>query len=219
MVLAGFLCLTQLRAHAQDATPSLGDVARQTRLQKQKDVQADKDATAQPANVPNKEATGKDTTPAAVKDSASQPSTTPAKDAAKDGQPKPKHVITNDEIPEHIGPTSTRPNGGNTGNTYNPTEYYPQPSTNGAADQWKQQILSMKSYIANVQAQIANLEQSIHYAGGNCVSNCVQWNERQQQKQQQVEAIKQQLDQMQKRLEEMQEMARKQGFGSSVYDP
>ena len=31
--------------------------------------------------------------------------------------------------------------------------------------------------------------------------------------------MKEQLDQQQKRLEDMQDMARKQGFGSSVYDP
>lgn len=169
-----------LRANTQDS-PSLGDVARQSRQRKQqKDAQGDKDT------------------------------------AAKDAQPgkTAKRVITNDDIPEHVGPTSTNTNVPGT-----PTAYYPQPAVNGAAEQWKQQILSLKSYISSTRAQIANLEQSVHYAGGNCVANCVQWNERQQQKQQQAEAMKQQLDQMQKRLEEVQEMARRQGFGSSIYDP
>ncbi len=207
--------LCPLPAQAQDAPPSLGDVARQARAQKQqKDAQSDKDSTPQTKDAstsPSKQS----------KDATTQSATGMPKDdaATKDSQAKAKHVVTNDEIPEHIGPTSTRPSTGNTGNTgYQPT-YYPQQGSNGAAEQWKQQILSMKGYISNMQAQISNMEQSVHYAGGNCVSNCVQWNERQQQKQQQVEILKQQVEQMQKRLEEMQEMARRQGFGSSVYDP
>jgi predicted ribosome quality control (RQC) complex YloA/Tae2 family protein len=47
----------------------------------------------------------------------------------------------------------------------------------------------------------------------------VQWNERQKEKQQQVERLKSQLEDQQKRLEDMQEQARKQGYGTSVYDP
>jgi hypothetical protein len=47
----------------------------------------------------------------------------------------------------------------------------------------------------------------------------VQWNERQQQKQQQVEVMKSQLEDQQKKLEDMQDSARQQGYGSSVYDP
>jgi len=196
---------------AQDA-PSLGDVARQARQQKQqkdgqgKDIPS-KDVLPQTKDAaPTKTPANPDTQ---AKDSASNPQTAKAA----------KHVFTNDEIPEHIGPTSTRPPGDN--NNVNPVVYYPQQSTpaQGAAEQWKAQISSMKGYIANMQAQIAQLEQSVHYAGGNCFSNCVQWNERQKQKQDQAEMMKQQLAEQQKRLEDMQEMARRQGFGSSVYDP
>lgn len=80
-------------------------------------------------------------------------------------------------------------------------------------------IQAQKNALASLQSEIASLSESIHYAGGNCVANCVQWNERQQQKQQQLEGMKAQLEQQQKRLEDLQESARKQGFGSSVYDP
>ena len=41
----------------------------------------------------------------------------------------------------------------------------------------------------------------------------------QQQKQQEVDTMKAQCEEQQKALEEMQEAARKEGFGSSVYDP
>lgn len=191
---AGALLVAVL-AHAQDAQ-SLGDVARQARLQKQqRDAQAQsKDAEGKDAST--KDAQGKDVTKNALR---SKP---------------PKKVITNDEIPEHVGPTRAA-------NTAQPQTYYPQPSygNSQAAEQWKSQILQMKTYIASMQIEITNLEQSVHYSGGNCGSACVQWNERQRQKQDQVEVMKQQLEQQEKRLEQMQERARRQGFGSSVYDP
>jgi hypothetical protein len=186
-----FLCA--VAAHGQEAQPSLGDAARQARLQKQQ-----KDA--QPT------ASAKDT----------QGKTMPAPQPKDAETPKTKKVITNDEIPEHIGPTRTLPP------AQTPGVNYPQPNYGGGnppAEYWKSQIQAQKNYITSLQSQIASLSNSIQYAGGNCVSNCVQWNERQQQRQQQMEAMKDQLEALQKSLEELQDMARKQGFGSSVYDP
>ena len=207
LVLSGAVALAAV-AGAQDVS-SLGDVARQARQQKQQKDAQSKDTV--------KDST-KDSTPAKpIANADAQP-----KDTANPQAVKPvKRVITNDEIPEHVGPTSTRPpNDNSNNNNYSPAPYYPQQSPGqAAADQWKSQIQAMKGYIANMQSQITQTEQSIHYAGGNCISNCVQWNERQKQKQDQVEMMKQQLAEQQKRLEDMQEMARKQGFGSSVYDP
>ena len=73
--------------------------------------------------------------------------------------------------------------------------------------------------IASLQNEITELSNSIRYAGANCVANCEKWNEHQQQKQEKVEAMKAQLEEQKHHLEEMQEQARKQGFGSSIYDP
>ena len=70
-----------------------------------------------------------------------------------------------------------------------------------------------------MESEIADLSESIRYAGANCVANCVEWNERQKQKQDQVESMKAQLEEQKKQLENMQDSARKQGFGSAVYDP
>ena len=79
---------------------------------------------------------------------------------------------------------------------------------------------SQKNYIASMQSQIKSLNDSIQYAGGNCVANCVQWNERQKQKQDQVENDEGATGtDAEDALEDMQEAARKQGYGSSVYDP
>ena len=210
-----------LVAHAQDdQAPSLGDVARQARLQKQqKDAQTQtkdaqtKDATATDAqgkdDAQSKDAPGKDAT---SKDKDNKD--TVAKDAPS---PKTPHVITNEDIPEHIGPTRTMGQGPqNSGVTYDqPT--YTEPKL--PADYWKAQIMAQKNAIANLKSNIDTLSASIQYAGGNCVSNCVQWNERQKQKQEQVDAMKLQLEDLEKRLDDMQEAARKQGYGSSVYDP
>ena len=190
---SAFLCACQ--AFGQDA-PSLGDVARQARLQKQqKDAQA-KDAPAKDAQTKDAPVTSA---------------------IVKDAQPKAAHVITNDEIPQHVGPTGTFAHASQT-----PGPADAQPSDgNGkvAAEQWKSQIQAQKNAIASLQSQMNILNESIRYAGGNCVSGCVQWNERQKQKQDQVESMKVQLEELQKRLDEMQDAARKQGFGSSVYDP
>jgi hypothetical protein len=202
-----------LAAHAQDDdAPSLGDVARQARQQKQQKEAQAKDAQAK--DVPAKETESKD---APTKDAQGKDALPKDKDAvAKDAQAKTPHVITNDDIPEHIGPTSTRPG------PQTPVVNYAQPSYDQPKlppDYWKSQIMAVKNSIANLKANIDSVSASIQYAGGNCVANCVQWNERQKQKQDQVEMMKAQLEQQQKYLEDMQEACRKQGYGSSVYDP
>jgi hypothetical protein len=197
-----------LAANAQDdAQPSLGDVARQARQQKQqKDAQAAQDAQTKDSAQSKDSAQTKD---AQAKDKDKAP-------AANDVPPrKATHVVTNEEIPEHVGPTRTL-GSQNQGTTYG------QPSYNepkAPSDYWKSQIMAQKNSIANLKSDIDSLTASIQYAPGNCVSGCVQWNERQQQKQQQVDSMKVQLEQMEKHLEDMQEAARKQGYGSSVYDP
>jgi hypothetical protein len=175
-------------AYSQDDAPSLGDVARQSRQQKQQ-----KDA---------------------------QPKGPSDKSAARDPKnvsPKPAHIITGEELPEHTavktaisrGPDDLKvaDDGASSGNRGEQGEH------------WKQQIQEQKQSIAALQHEIDGVGESIHYAGRNCIANCVQWNERQKQKQDQVESMKAQLAEQQAHLEEMQEAARKQGFGSSIYEP
>ena len=164
-------------AGAQDS-PSMGDVARQARQQKQ-----------------NKDAQNK---------------TLPASKTPK--------VITNEEIPEHPEGTDEVSSSGN--------EAGPEtsaPSVTGGAktspEQWKTAIRAQKNVISSLQTSIDKVNESIQFAPGNCVSGCVQWNERQKQKQQEVERMKSNLDTQKKNLEKMQELARQQGYGSTVYDP
>lgn len=187
------LCLTccALFAFAQDE-PSLGDAARQARQQKQQKGTQTKDG--QNKDGQNKDGQGKDAVPA-----------------------KAPKVITNDEIPEH-SPFTAAPTSGDQprGAGY---------STSAAGgwkmspEQWKSQILAQKNIIASIQSEIEKLNDSIHFAPANCVANCVQWNQRQHEKQQEVERMQAQLEDQKKKLEDMQESARRQGYGSSVYDP
>lgn len=179
-------------AHAQDPQ-SLGDVARQARQQKQ---QQENQPQATPAA---------DTSKAAPQ--AADPKAKPVTPA------KAAHVYTNDEIPEHTGPDL--PSGPQAHPNVSPSNYKggKQP-----AEVWKIQIVQLKHSIASLQKQIEAVESSIRFAGGN-YEHHVLYNNRQRQKEQQVENLKSQLEQQQKRLEDMQEEARHQGYSSAVYDP
>ena len=224
LLIAG-VALATVTACAQDS-PSLGDVARQSRQQKQQqDAQAAKtqSSPSDKSTTENNAGQSKDAksaSPAGDKAATGQPVTT-TQPSTNSGTPpatlKPaKHVITNDELPQHVGPTSTTMGGAT------PPANYPQAPRDGQkmpADYWRSQILAAKQNIETTQKSIDDLTASIQYAGANCVSGCVQWNERQKQKQDQVEVMKSQLQQMQQNLENLQEMARQQGYGSSVYDP
>jgi hypothetical protein len=158
-------------ATAQDS-PSLGDLARQQRQQKEH---------SKPA---------------------------PGKDA------KAPKVITNEEIPEHAAPVRVLANSEEHGDS--------MPAGSGAkqpAEHWQSQIQSQKSQIASLQTEIDQINESVRFAPSNCVGRCVEWNQRQREKQEQVERMQGQLQEQKKHLEEMQDAARKQGYGSSVYDP
>jgi len=136
------------------------------------------------------------------------------KDAAETPPPKAARVLTDDETPSQGGqapqtPTSDHP----TQRSGNSTA-----SAGGkklSAEQWKAQILAQKNLINSAQDKIDELKASIHFSAyGN-----VRWNQRQIEKQHEVERLETQLNEQKKRLEEMQETAKRQGYGNSVYDP
>jgi hypothetical protein len=173
LVLMAAAYLFASTAIGQDS-PSLGDLARQQRQQKE------------------------------------QSKTAPGKDA------KASKVITNEEIPERAGSAQAPAAGSEESRSSMPA------SSNGAkqsAEHAKSQILVQKNQIASLQSQVDEINESIRFAPANCVENCVGWNERQREKQQRVERMQAQLEEEKRRLEDMQDSARKQGFGSSVYDP
>ncbi len=126
----------------------------------------------------------------------------------------PAKVITNDDMPN--GPDT----GVSTVGTASSSDPAPsQPLGSKSAEQWKAEIAAQKKAVENLQSQIDQVNSSIHFAPGNCVRNCVQHNEHQIEKQDQVQRMQSQLDEQKKRLEEMQDGARKDGYGNSVYEP
>jgi hypothetical protein len=167
LALACTIALSGL-AHAQDS-PSLGDVARQVRQQKQ-----------------DKDAKGK---------------------AAPDA--KPARVITENEMPEHPEIKNQTVDGGASAAS----------EEKHSAEEWKSQITEQQNLVHQHEAELTKLNDSIRFAPGNCVSGCAQWNERQKEKQDQVERLQTQLDEDKKHLDDMQEGARQEGYGSSVYEP
>jgi len=161
---------------AQDA-PTLGDLARQQRQQKEKSKTA----------------------------------------ASKDAQPS--KVITNEQLSEHATEAS-RPV--KTSEKEKEKETPQAASADDAkqpAEYWTSKIQVQKSQITSLQSQVSELRDSIQFAPANCVANCVAWNQHQKEKQQQLEQMQAQLEDLKKQLEENQDSARKQGYGSAVYDP
>jgi len=120
-------------------------------------------------------------------------------------------VITNEDLPESSTTTTSS----------NPHSEVPSSplSSPSEGEHWKAEIAAQRNAVDNLQRQIDQLSSSIHFAPGNCVRNCVQYNEHQVQKQEEVQRMQADLEQQKKRLEDMQEAARKEGFGNSVYEP
>jgi hypothetical protein len=181
-----------LFVRAQDS-PSLGEVARQARLQKQ-----------------SKETQSKDIH---TKDVESNGTT--AKPGATAKAPR---IITNEELQKHSEPST--PSSGARASEREPADSTaPSGSPKMPAEECKLQILAQKETVKTLQDNIDKLNDSIQFAPGNCVSGCVQWNEQQQKKQLEVERMRGELEAQKKQLQDMQESARQQGYGSSVYDP
>lgn len=184
--LAAVMSLCSGPGLAQDAQ-SLGDAARQARQQKQQQANPNPDtASTDPQN----------TAPA-----ANDPQT-----------PKPSHVITNDEIPEHSArvPSTAqkRPSGAATATkeVKRPPEY------------WKAQVEQLKNSMASLERRIDVLNGALHAVLTNSDDQPV-WNLREKEKERQLAELQAQMSELQRRLEETQEAARRQGYGSSVYDP
>lgn len=204
-----------------DESPSLGDVARQARIAKQhKDAQvaaAPIQDNGGPDAIGSKDLSRQRAAATAAQSNTQVSTTSPSASAKSVQSRKPaKRVITN----EDMGAANVV-----TGSSQLPETSSAQPETSEKAggknppEFWTSQIAAQKSSIASLKSDIDQLSASIQYAPGNCVEGCAEWNQHQQVKQQQVDSMKAQMEQMQKQLEDMQESARKQGYGSSVYDP
>ena len=137
------------------------------------------------------------------------------KQQAKDPKAAP-NVVTNEEIPE--SPEASSSSSSDTEAT--PDSAAPESSTGKkTAEQWKAEIEVRKARIAALQSQVEKLNDSVHFVEANRYYNGVQYNQYQLKKQQEAQRMQKQLENEKKALENAQESARKDGFGSAVYDP
>jgi len=189
---AAGLCACGLAASAQD-TPPLGDVARQTRVDKQQPQ-----SNSTPALTPNNSSGG----------TTSQAGATPPT-----GTPKTSHVITDEDLPSHPWEAAVATHAQTQGNLRSAATEPKRP-----AAYWKAQAQQLKNSIAQVQRHIDTLTDSLHAVLTNSTDEPV-WNLREKERQRQITDLQAQLNDLHRRLEDTQEAARRQGYGSSVYDP
>lgn len=130
----------------------------------------------------------------------------------KQSQPAAK-VITNEDLPAHADDGDQPPVNGHNSNPPS------RPLGSRSAEQWKAQIEAQKNTVASLQARIDKLNSSIHFAYGNCVYHCAEYNESQLKRQDQVQVLQGQLEEAKKKLDELQESARHEGFGNAVWEP
>ena len=86
-------------------------------------------------------------------------------------------------------------------------------------EQWKASIAQQKAAVADLKGRVDKLNASIHFVTANAYRNGVEYNKVQAHKQQEVERLQGELDVQKKSLEQMQEMARRAGYGSALWDP
>lgn len=134
----------------------------------------------------------------------------------KTGQNAKKAKVITDEDVVHSAPDESA---ATSSDDHGATEPVAAPSGKASPEEWRSKIQAQKSAVAALQEDIDKLDKSVQFAPGNCVAGCVQWNEHQEEKQQEVKRMREELKTQQKNLEDMQEAARQQGYGSSITDP
>ena len=130
------------------------------------------------------------------------------------GTTSSRKVITNEDIPEESDPSPS-----NSPRNSSSSAIPPASNDVRAARRWKAAIQQQEQLIAEMQGDIDQRKATIHFVEANRYRNGVQYNQRQLEKQQEVEHMQKQLAEEKKRLEQMQEAARRAGLGNAVYDP
>jgi hypothetical protein len=131
-----------------------------------------------------------------------------------------KKILTNDDIascPDSAATVAPAPETNDA--KASAADRSARPSPKVSAEQWKSQIQAQKTVVSSLQAEIDRLNGSVHFVEANLYVNGAVHNQHQAAKQQEVERLQSQLQEQKKKLEEMQDSARKEGYGSSVYEP
>ena len=87
-----------------------------------------------------------------------------------------------------------------------------------AAEQWKRKILAQENIVANLRSRVDRLQASIHFSSVSTYEN-QPYNRYQARQMERLAQLRDQLSQQKAKLEDMQEVARKAGMHTPVYDP
>jgi predicted RNase H-like nuclease (RuvC/YqgF family) len=87
------------------------------------------------------------------------------------------------------------------------------------AAQMKAQIKTQENTIAELQSRIFRLKSTIRYADSSLFYNAAAYNERQDDKQHEVERLQEKLEGEKTKLQQLQDNAKRAGFGNAVYEP
>jgi len=130
-------------------------------------------------------------------------------------QANPPKVYTNADLPEHSAPS---PPPAASSEEHAPAMPATSAGPNQPHERMRAQIEARRSQLATIQARIDQMRESSRSAP-NCARGCVGWNQRQQERQEQIQRMQARVDEEKRRLDEMEARARQPGRGGSPFDP
>lgn len=136
---------------------------------------------------------------------------------AANDKDKPK-VFTNENIPHSADDSSaSAPESESTASA--PSAEDAAESKEARGEKWKNAIREQKDAIARAQADLDKYSASIHFVEANRYSNGAQYNQYQAKRQEEAQRYQKRIDEAKQKLQDLQDKCRREGFGSSVYDP
>jgi hypothetical protein len=187
---------------------SLGDVAREERLKKQ-------NQNPQTQTPPDQNPPGQNSPSQNLQTRTPQSQNPQTQDPGNESPQTAHKVFTNEDLASGDNDEDAEEPVANAQHHDSPS----RPLGSKSAAQWKAEIAKQRSMVTSLQNQIEKVNASIHFAPGNCVRNCVEHNEHQVEKQDQVQRMQEQLEEAKKTLDDLQEGARREGFGNAVWEP
>jgi len=142
-------------------------------------------------------------------------------DQEQSGKDKTPKVYTNEDLPQE-GLADDDASSSSPSHSANAPSNTAQQTANeqvAKAAQMKAKIKAQENSIAELQSQIFRLKSTIRYADSSLYYNAAAYNERQDDKQHEVERMQEKLDGEKTKLQQLQDDAKRAGFGNAVYEP
>ncbi len=87
------------------------------------------------------------------------------------------------------------------------------------AAEFKRQIKAQENVVGELQSRIFRVKSTIRYYDVRVFSNATAYNERQDDKQREVERLQEKLEDEKAKLQSLQDDAKRAGFGNGIYEP